>query len=247
MQLDHSKVNVEDREKLNFISRNIYSLESLTEEFASCLDLTLTCNSIINKIALDRQENIANIDQVGPDRYINGAEAWSKYREQQNRYDGWARIAVRSGALTAYGYQEVMQSLNNNIAQCQSVSVAIDRNEQGRIVESFKRAFPTISGARTSAAHPGEFGSTSNKIDKHVLKLSVTTDNYRVNGDRINFFVDGDIQFDNNGATYTATFKGKIVEYNLRIESLTTLRQLTERWKKLFSMFDPWHRDPDLS
>ncbi|WP_156477605.1 hypothetical protein [Sphingomonas sanguinis] len=243
MQLDHSKVNVEDREKLNIISRNIYSLESLTKEFASCLDLTLTCNSIIDKLYHDRKKDIAEYDQVGPDGYINDASAWSKYREQQNRYDGWARIAVRSGALAAYGYQEVMQSLSNNIAQCQSVAVAIDRSEQGRIVESFKRAFPTISGARTSAAHPGEFGSTSNKIDKHVLKSSITTDNYRINGDGINFFIDGDIQFDGNGATYTATFKGKMVEYNLRVESLTTLRQLTERWKKLFSMFDPWHRD----
>ena len=127
----------------------------------------------------------------------------------------WELMALRNGSMVAYGFQEVLQTLNGSLKSATHLRSLCDQRLKRAGRKTFEEAFPQISPARHAAAHPGEHGATKSKIDKNS-----TTDEFESMGNKIkggggSIFVSDMVVRSGNAITYSSTLNGKFVTYEL--------------------------------
>lgn len=131
-------------------------------------------------------------------------------------------MALRFGAIAAYEFSELIQSIDGNVAKCPSVKSARDDAKMGEAREVFKAAFPKIELLRHGAAHGTEFGSTQKKLDEHTSSepfehpfMKLAPQNLYASRNVVD-------------RTYFCTVRGKTVQYTLDREHREALWRAVE-------------------
>ena len=149
-------------------------------------------------------------------------------RAEARRYRAFAFIAARDGAMSLYHYSKVAEhcgTLGNKLAE---QSVYFDRRTFKVAKLKFRQAFPHVVNIRNAVGHSAEI--TGEEHDRHVIKTEVEKGGFVKKGSGQLFIMNS-----LSGSEFINTYMGKLISYNINLESLTTL---VECCRGLFAAFE---------
>ena len=142
---------------------------------------------------------------------------------------GWTKIAGREGAICANGLFMAMQNINKTNAPQISKLVDIEMRKRGQA--DFENAFRNVMSVRITAAHPGELYGKAKELEDHRLRDAAVSDGM-VLGE--GSFAADMMNASDEKLTFSATFKGRLVSYEL---SQATADKMTEAVKTYVGAF----------
>jgi hypothetical protein len=201
VRIDRSALPEKECEAAESIERNLSSLASLTDGFRLHVDMYL--DLFLRKQAVGRDD---------PNELL--------------KFVAWMRGAARLGALDAYSFSMVMQAVNETKAP--TIWAKSDMEARKRATKLFAAEFPLIAAVRQAAAHVGELSKSAAEENRHRLKQAVENERMLVGPDS-GIFMPSFVHAEPNRAIYSATFQGKMSEYELsdaKADALATVSQL---------------------
>lgn len=143
----------------------------------------------------------------------------------------WTKIAGRNGAIEAYGFWMAMQAIHEMKAP--TIQSRIDMAKRKAGASLFAAEFPTVAGLRQTTAHPGEFSATPENMERHRITKAVSTPNIRIEEGGGVFIADRMAAGDDK-LTFMASFKGKLVEYELSYAKADALDRVATLYLEAF-------------
>ena len=197
----------EERSEAVFVDRNLMGLDTQAAELASAVELYVWGKAQSDIVAT-------------PD--------------DRNMLKTWSQIGARAGALCIYAFFQNLQGVSGALSKCPSLFALCDRNKLGRARKSFDTAFPLAAKARLSAAHPGQFSSTSNKLKAHAVADGLSQSGFQIpSGSTV--YIEGCIIDD----SFTSTIENRVVSYKVTKESADTLSSISQiMWGAVKPSFD---------
>lgn len=139
----------------------------------------------------------------------------------------WVWIAVRFGGLSLRNYGQAMSVASRLFGRIPAWAGKVDGQGTKKATNEFNAQFPGIDKVRHSIAHP-EFYSNPDKDTAAAGTIPGFA----------NFGGGASMQSSLNGRTFVATFEGQFVQYDLSVENLILLRDLTVRYYDCFQALD---------
>lgn len=141
----------------------------------------------------------------------------------------WIGIAGRNGAIVAHGFWMGMQAINATNAP--SVWGKADMNARNEATKLFAAEFPSLAKIRKTAAHPVELSATPTELKRHGLKESYAGLSMQL---APGTFVQGGMHVSSGKLTYTSSFEGQMVSYDLSDEKAQALERVAELYCQTF-------------
>lgn len=206
---------VDEQEDARALAENLTTLAKLAKDFEACFALVVLVH--LNK------QNAA--DKL-PDNEILNA---------------WEMIALRNGAMTAYGFQEVLQALNVHLRSATTLRSLTDIGLKRSGSKRFEEAFPQTTLARFAAAHPGEHGATKAKVQKNSVNGPIKTPMFHIGAGVTNVFISDAVLRKSDSITYSSTVNGKYVSYEISEQKcLEFYRATNEIWNAFAAVMSPF-------
>ncbi len=136
---------------------------------------------------------------------------------------GWQTIAGRDGANTLWHVGKSMETIRARLQKtaCPTLVSLVDFSQTREAIRQFKAAFPEFYGLRIALAHSGEISADMHHgVSGPLSKLGIT-----FNAGSTTFFENCFV-----GRSFAATFEGKLLSYDISMDSLNQL----DRIKKIF-------------
>jgi hypothetical protein len=159
------------------------------------------------------------------------------------RWNAWAEMAARNGAIEANGCGAALEAINK--AKAPAIWAKVDMAERSAATKLFAAEFPRIEAVRHSAAHPGELSKDAIELGRHrVTKPFRAIGIQNENG---TIFVSGSVNTLEDKILYGATFKGEPVEYELSYAKADALDRVVRHYRDAFAPIDKFRRGPPTS
>ncbi len=129
---------------------------------------------------------------------------------------GWMGIAGRDGAMSIYHFGVTAAGVRSGLGLCRSVGARIDHKELRAALREFEQGFPAYVAMRDAVAHSADRLLSPSKLREHTPANNVV-------------IADGFI-----GSTFTTTWEGKALSYDLSQPSLNKLESTRRRIWNLF-------------
>jgi hypothetical protein len=223
-QIDYSSLPKAEREAAGFIQKNLYQLAYFVKEFTSTFELFQAAQ--LQGHALSQAEN----ELITSGNWGELHAKMKAFAYERGRTGDWLTIAGRNGAITAYGFWMMTQSIYELLGRCPTLRAKHDSRAMKQSRKRFEAAFPGIASIRMSAAHPGELGARPDEIAKHYASSAGLEEfGIKVEGGAGAVFLSSHKVIDDEGMTYSATFGGKVVSYRLSERSIAELGQVADQ------------------
>lgn len=145
----------------------------------------------------------------------------SRYTDRENSdYLKWSLVAGRDGAMSMYHFWMILSG--TNFRDCPTLRNFIDFCKLKDARKKFKQAFPDIEKVRHAVAHRAEIRQTLKKTTKNSFSGSISMPGININNVK-NFSI-SDSFIDNK---FHCTINGKIITYELSINTLNKLTEIT--------------------
>lgn len=138
-------------------------------------------------------------------------------------YLSWMHIAARDGAMTIYHFGKALAATETALNRCPSINSAVDTSQMRLAKNSFKGAFPDFEAMRHAVAHAAELSANPESHNKNSFSGT-----YKVDGFSAANVADMTMS-DLIGRNYTATFEGRIIEYELSLATGDRLESIKNR------------------
>ncbi len=145
---------------------------------------------------------------------------FSKNEPPTNPQRQWGLIAARDGAIQIYNFGCCLQSINSLLASCSTVEKAVDVSKLRDASTQFRDAFPRYEAVRHVVGHAVEFVASMAKFKAHASR-GYKSPQVQIPGV---LFSGGDIE----GSSFIATYKGKVVSYDLTVTTRDVLATTSE-------------------
>jgi hypothetical protein len=191
------------------INSNLFSLRGCVSDFKAAVHLFDT--AISNRIA----------------RSVSNEQSWRDgTAEKNNQHNSlmmaWTRIAAKSGSLSIYEFHRLEQAIDKLVKRCPTLESMIDKDARRHGSRLFDENFPDFANVRLFAAHGREMTDNPEKFAKHSISAH---NSGRISIDAQNTSIQDVLV----GRTYTNTSNGKVVSYDISMETLTKLQEVLER------------------
>jgi len=220
-QLDSRLFPTTERDDAEGVMQNLDDLQSHALEFEHSFALAFT-------VLMNRQRD--------KERAKAGGQRFDSLSENGKMLNSWQLMALRNGAILAYGYQEILQALNGHLGAAPVLQSLVDTKMKRRGSKRFKDTFPQITGARTAVAHPGEFGSTRKKMAENATKERIHTQAGSFGGGGGTTFINSMIMSNGDVFSFGSTFRGRFVQYELSRRTCIALCHATD---EIWTAFSP--------
>lgn len=133
----------------------------------------------------------------------------------------WLLVAARQGILSVYNYRMAFKGVRSQLRQSEALRLQAIGPDIERNKETFDRSFPNLAELRQTVLHDGEllWNQERDRENRNRKDYSGPLGEFAGNGSAIKSGI-GD-------RTYTATFSGSVVEFemsSLKVEQLEALR-----------------------
>ena len=135
-----------------------------------------------------------------------------------DRFIQWQFIAARDGAMTIFHFAKSLDALKAAVSDCPPVGGHIDHDAFRAARRAFREGFRDFEPVRHAVAHSGELSKNSKSRAKNAFSGSHS-------GPGIEIKNSTGVMISNQlaGRTFTNTYEGKIVSYDLSWENWATL------------------------
>ena len=159
-----------------------------------------------------------------------GTEKQRQARQDQKlllyKASAWNRIAVTDGAIKLYYFAKAMKACIKLFKLCPTIHLEVELSDLEALCDEFEQNFPDWKNCRNAVTHEGDiFGD---EMSKHVTKDQYSSPSVTA--------PPGNLITELRGSRFTTTWQGKIVGYDISIETLNKLRDITNRF---YFLFDP--------
>jgi hypothetical protein len=148
-----------------------------------------------------------------------------------HKYAMWSHIAARDGAMQIFHVWKSFAAVSHTLPRCPSLQAKVDGKGVTTVIRLFKSTFPNAEGLRYISAHLAE---ASLSASKHSVKSfdPQTAPVMTVGGLSL------------NERSYSASYKGTLVSYELSQETADKMLSLLERLAKCFYEVNEWRDQP---
>jgi hypothetical protein len=231
-QFDSNRIAQEDRDSAWEIQTDLYSVARHGEDFGAAVQLfdfalaqdnelrklmppppNRECLSIDDQLALSRQRQLLR-DELHP---------------QMDVYNRWLFIAARDGAITIYNLGRSMEGIRASLKKCPSLNAIVDQEVLSESTRALRQRFPRFEGFRHMVAHAAEFSQTKDARAQHSTIAAMD------NG-LIKKAEGGDVFMGPSliGREFTCTFEGKVLSYEISLESFEHIKKATLMFMSAF-------------
>jgi hypothetical protein len=124
----------------------------------------------------------------------------AEHTAEKQLYSQWRFIAGRDGAVTIYNLGKTMEGIRASLHNCPSLNALVDQSLLTESTRILRQNFPRFEGIRHTIGHMAEFLRDNESRQEHGV---------------------GGVMIANSlfGRTFTATFEGKILGYEISAQS----------------------------
>ena len=166
------------------------------------------------------------------------ANMWSKspYNGdgQLRMFLSWKLIAARDGAMSIYHFTKAMEGANYWANKSKSIGPFVQREVTKAAGKNLREAFPRIEAIRHAVAHAGEINKSRDHVKEHSIQRGL--DNSFVKSDNTSNVIINNCL---SGATFTMTWQGELLEYDINSVSAQALQAVRNLYFSAFSDLDP--------
>jgi hypothetical protein len=205
---DNSRIVPNERDRAWEISRNLYSLIAHAQDFGAAVQLF--------DFAMASYLEIQNqIPSYKPGTTELRHALRQKLRPSMNIYERWQFIAGRDGAITIYNLGRAMEGIRASLKSCPSYNALINQDALTESTQILRRRFPRFEGVRHTVGHAAEFSQSPEARAKHASTEAMDGTRGMTKPEGTSVYIGRSF----NGREFFATFDGKIVSYELSLES----------------------------
>ncbi|MBA4338302.1 MAG: hypothetical protein C0421_05605 [Hyphomonas sp.] len=155
----------------------------------------------------------------------------------------WQGIALRDGAMSAYHLLKTYEALRALLKRCSFIDAAIDQTALKETGKLLRATFPRIEAVRHTLSHAGEFTSTPEQIAQHAIDGPAQAPGINLEAgsqqNHITVYA---------GRSYTGSYEGKLVGYELSIETYLAVTQFQDSLANALAPMEtlfPGHPQPE--
>lgn len=175
---------------------------------------------MLQSIAGDFRHTVDLYMHIRELRRLGQLETWRKV--------AWTKIAGRNGAIEANGCAAVFDAVIK--ANAPTLWAKVDMAQRESATRLFSAEFPDVASVRNSTAHPGELTKTAVEIEKHRAVAPATDLILSIGAV---FIADG-MQANDQRLIFSATFKKRLVSYELSYAKADALDQAVTQFVRAF-------------
>jgi len=205
---DADRIAEEDRNVAWEINDSLYSITRYGEDFGAAVQLF--------DFSTAQSDELQRLKPLQPDmtslptpEHVAQVTAYTSavwdVRAQRQIYDRWHFIAARDGAVTIFNFGRSMEGIRASLRKCPSLNAIIDQDALSASTRMLRDRFPRFDGMRHTVAHAAEFSHTEEARADHAAG---------------NLFISSSLF----GREFTATFDGKVVSYEISMDSFEVLK-----------------------
>ena len=135
-----------------------------------------------------------------------------------DRFVQWQFIAARDGAMTIFHFAKSLDALKASVGDCAPVSGHIDHNDFRAARRKFREAFKDFEPVRHAVAHSGELAKNAKSRARNAFSGNHSGPGIEIEGST-GVMINSQLV----GRTFTNTYEGKIVSYDLSWENWAIL------------------------
>jgi hypothetical protein len=222
-QFDPSRIAKDDEESSWEIQGNLHSITRYGEDFGAAVqlfDFAIAQGNELKKLmppppnreglSIDEQMALSNQRQL----------LRNELQPQEQIYNRWKFIAARDGAITIYNLGMSMQGIRASLKDCPSLNASVDQATLSASTRLLRQRFRRFEGFRHMVAHAAEFSQTKDARAEHSTTAAM--DNGLIKkpegGD---IFIGPSL----NGREFIGTFEGKVLSYEISLESFEHIKK----------------------
>lgn len=183
------------------------------------------------KYPIEEKDSISSVSQKITDIYvfkenvINAITLFSALRNSIGNpgfRNGWLFVPARDGAISLFHYIKVLGFIRSSFQNCPTFRSAVDTDSLRRSEKAFKECFPFAESLRHAVAHAAELVKSEAEIKKHGVS------NYNKGSTRIEGNGRVILRDHLDGDTFTYTFEGECVYYDLNQDTINNIAKITQ-------------------
>ena len=207
---------------MQIIAEQLDNLDTFITKFGDAVELRNSC-------AITRNREGDALDAVRKSKSeadIRIAETY--FNDFENKLIAWQRIAGREGGMTLWETFHTLTAIRSNVNHCQSLKTLLNTG-LSKVIEDFAKRFPWRKKIRHAVAHPADLARTLANVEKNAYQGSYSAHGVelRSNNAQITMTIV-------NGSTFVYTIDHEIVEYDLTMETLESLRKFQDDFHQCF-------------
>jgi len=153
----------------------------------------------------------------------------SKVQPSLERCRAWLTLAARDGAMTVFHFAKTLDAVKSGVAGSKNISATLDHTQFRSIRREFREHFPNFEPVRHAVAHSGELLKDEKRRSENTFSGSFDGPGLLIR-DSTDVFV-SEMLVDR---TFSNTFDGKIISYDLSWENWRVLDKIVS---DLFFLF----------
>lgn len=150
-------------------------------------------------------------------------------RDQPGFRSGWVFVPARDGAISLSHYIKVLGFIRSSFQSCPTFRSDVDTDLLKRCEKAFRECFPFAESLRHAVAHAAELVKSDSEITRHAVSDFVKGSTH-IKGVGRAILRD---HLDEN--TFTYSFEGECVYYNLNQDTVDNITKITEDVFRAFS------------
>jgi hypothetical protein len=136
-----------------------------------------------------------------------------EFEPRRRVFSEWMFIAARQGAICLFNLGKSMEGVRADLKKCPSLNALVDQEKVSEATRILRERFPRFEGIRHFVAHDAEFSRSRESRTKHALRDAVRV------GDFMEAGAANPIGQNLNGDEFLCSFEGKLVSYQINVES----------------------------
>ena len=220
---DKDRIAEEDSDLASEIHRNLSSTARYGEDFGAAVQLF--------DFSLAQDNELRNLMPPPPNMEgLSIEEHMALTRERQRLrdelhpqraiYTSWLFIAARDGAITIYNLGRSMEGIRASLKNCPSLNASVDQEALSESTRILRQRFPRFEGFRHMVAHAAEFSQTQEARDRHSTTAAIDNGLIR-KAEGGDIFIGPSLM----GREFTCTFEGKVLGYEISLESFEHIKK----------------------